>query len=853
MKPQKEKEKEKRKNKLGPKKLKQILNKNKTKPIEIRTKINKGKKMQISKTHSMENISNKPKNTTRVKSSNIQKLNNNSMEDLDYLNFSEIDIDFYKKNSSFEEDIFNPKYYNKNKDEKKQIVQNRYNMDTSFDTIKTAYIITESGDDYIDINKNIMIKTPSTICNYYDKSEIGSQVKNKNNNNINKNEDKKIKYRKLKNKSIQIPNNNINNNILYYNQPINSNRTNRIKPPKTFSSSNIKLTQNNNNYSHTKNNFYKSKGNTITNFMGVSKRKNKEDISSSILKKRNKEIKNNIYSKVKNQNNLMKNYLKNNIDKNKNKNYSNNNIKKKSFSTKNYSGNITSQIIQNNKLITNCNFTYNNDISNFINKKTNIQNLLKSTKEEKEEKEGKDNINNNMNNNINQNNINQNNINYKDSPNEEEITSQNNKCLNQKPIMLCLDKSKFNSYFITPTNSNSEKKGNTKNTTNSNNDKDKEKDINNDFLNLKINNNIQENYTGRNNPNSINNMRKDITVKRKILNKTNNNINSCNKSINSNTNININTNTTFSNYQNDKNDKPIIKVNLKKHIKSSSELIKFINVDIKNKNNKNTKNNKSFLSTCTKGSINTSQVVKDLLNKKKILKSPLPTKNNNTLKTSKTVKENNNFMNKTKTTPKYNKIHKGETFSTIEKKNYIGSNQKGYYSIKYELNLKNNNSNISKNKFIKNSFRPKTQSDIKISKYNIKEDEYSKKSKDNKDKNKETKENNNEYGMDKRVKQKLLDRMNKVSKNNFGYIWGCNPGTKINVPDAFKEIMKSPNKENIYSNNNIYYNKKIISNENSKNEDKDLDIKDKFNDKRNQKEITIIKEYKASKLADTYI
>ena len=128
-----------------------------------------------------------------------------------------------------------------------------------------------------------------------------------------------------------------------------------------------------------------------------------------------------------------------------------------------------------------------------------------------------------------------------------------------------------------------------------------------------------------------------------------------------------------------------------------------------------------------------------------------------------------------------------------------------------------------------------------------------KKSKDNKDKNKVSKENNNEYGMDKRVKQKLLDRMNKVSKNNFGYIWGCNPGTKINVPDAFKEIMKSPNKENIYPNNNYYYNKKIISNENSKNEDKDLDIKEKINDKRNQKEISIIKEYKVSKLPDTCI
>jgi hypothetical protein len=171
----KRKEKEKEKQKLVPKKLRQILNKNKPNDIEKRGKTNKIKKMQISKTHSMENMSNISKNTSRVKQTNTQRIMNNSMEELDYLNFSEIDIDFYKKNSSFEKDIFNPKYYKKNNQEKKQIVQNRYNMiDTSFDTIKTAYILTDSDDDYINTNKNILLKTPSTICNYYDKSEIST-------------------------------------------------------------------------------------------------------------------------------------------------------------------------------------------------------------------------------------------------------------------------------------------------------------------------------------------------------------------------------------------------------------------------------------------------------------------------------------------------------------------------------------------------------------------------------------------------------------------------------------------------------------------------------------------------------
>ena len=94
------------KHRFVPKKLKQILNKNKPNDIEKRGKTNKIKKMQISKTHSMENITNKSKNTTREKPPKPKTIFNSSMEDLDYLNFSKIDIDYYKKNSSLEEDIF---------------------------------------------------------------------------------------------------------------------------------------------------------------------------------------------------------------------------------------------------------------------------------------------------------------------------------------------------------------------------------------------------------------------------------------------------------------------------------------------------------------------------------------------------------------------------------------------------------------------------------------------------------------------------------------------------------------------------------------------------------------------------
>ena len=164
-------------------------------------------------------------------------------------------------------------------------MNNRYNMvDTSFDTIKTEFLITEHGDDYIDSDKNMLLKTPSTICNYYEKSEIYSEKKNENKNknkNKNKNSDnqKISEFKKLpKNKSIQIPKNkmnlNLNNNIINYNNPINSNR---IKPSKNFSSTNIKITQNNNNHINT--NFYKFKGTSCNNTIVGSRKKLKNTSS----------------------------------------------------------------------------------------------------------------------------------------------------------------------------------------------------------------------------------------------------------------------------------------------------------------------------------------------------------------------------------------------------------------------------------------------------------------------------------------------------------------------------------------------------------------------------------------------
>ena len=806
--------KEKQVQKIIPKQIKKIENNKKIRPLEKRKNCIK-KKLQISKTLSVENVSTGPKYTTRQKSSFSGKLFNNSMEEFDYLNFSDIDIDLIKKISGCEKDIFKQEIISKNQNNKNDIVQNRYNMiDTSFDTNQQDEVLNNSEDEYIEINKNILIKTPSTICNYYD---MDSDKKNLKNNKI---EDKKNKT--LKNKNIQIS----NNNIINYN---NQTYSNRIKPSKNFSSSNISLPlpQNNKNiYSNTNVGFYKNKISKNNINQNGKKIKTKEVITP-ILKDRNKEINNKINSQVKNdKNNLLKSYLDSNNKKYNNKTHSNKN--KKSLSIKQYSEYITSQVIKKNKKNSNCNFTFNNDITLHLKNQQNIQDLFDSIKEIKET------INNNLN---------------KNTSNESDEKNENPKI--QKPIMLCLNKPKFNSYFKTPKNSTSAKR---ENKPRSSMNKNKEK-------NLEKSNIAMNNYTGRNYQKSCETTQRNIVVKRKKKEKKNDNgcyINYCIKSINSNTNKKINNNNstkiniTFHNYINNCIDTPIIKVNLKKHLKSSSQLMQFINVNsksskqksktkTKSKNSRCLSNNKSFINTCTKRSINTSQLIKELLTKRQELKSPLKTKNNNSmLKISKTSKEKSaSFINRIKN--KSIKKLKEEKTITYQKQNIFGSNNKKFYSIKYEINIRNNGNtknerNKNDNKIWnkntktknKNILIPKTQSDIKVHRFKIKEE-----------KNNENilKNENEEYGMEKRVKQKLIDRMNKVTKNTFGNIWG----TKKKNCD-FSEIMKSPfNKEYSITHKN-FYNKKIISNENSKNDERE--IKNiKSIEKRNQFEFKIIKDY----------
>ena len=595
--------------KIIPKQIKKMVNNNNPKESDKRNNYNK-KKLLISKTLSMENLSTGQKYTTRQKSSISGNIFNNSVEEFDYLNFSDIDIDLIKKITSYEKDIFKPELYTKNQDYKKDIVQNRYNIiDTSFDTNLQEEDLNKTEDEYIEINKNILIKTPSTICNYYDMDSDKKNIKNK---NI---EDKKNKI--SKNKQIQIT----NKSIINYNNPI---YTNRIKQTKHNSSSNINLPQNSKRiYSNTNVGFYKNKKNSNNINSNVTKIKSKE-VMTPITNDRNKKKIKKVNSQIKtNYNNLMKSYLDSNKKYN-NKTHSNKN--EKYLSIKKYSEYIANKVTKNDKKNSYCNFTFNNDITNHINRKQNIQELFDSIKEIKET----------INNNLNQNTLNESNEN-----------KDNQNIIHQKPIMLCLNKPKFNSYFKTPKNSNSDKK--TKATTTSVNQYKS--------INLGNNNIILPNYTGRNYQQSSESTRRDIVVKRKDKGKKKDNgclyINYCMKSINSNINMNnknndnnsAKMNITFHNYINDCIDKPLIRVNLKKHIKSSSQLMKFVNVNSKHnktKSNKKTEtknkiknsrslfNNKSFINSCTKRSINSSQLIKELLTKEQITKSPIKSKNNKT-------------------------------------------------------------------------------------------------------------------------------------------------------------------------------------------------------------------------------
>ena len=122
----------------------------------------------------------------------------------------------------------------------------------------------------------------------------------------------------------------------------------------------------------------------------------------------------------------------------------------------------------------------------------------------------------------------------------------------------------------------------------------------------------------------------------------------------------------------------------------------------------------------------------------------------------KTLTEQNVFIHKMQEeTPKNYKIQKFDSvpFTAIVKKIFVGSSKKDNFS-----SLKKKQNQKTKTEQMKCIFKPKTQSDLK-----------------NYDKMFGL---GGDYGNDKHVKQKLLDRMNKAT-NNWQYFFANNKNKKI--------------------------------------------------------------------------
>ena len=787
-------------------KLKKALYPKTTKPITLETyiglnnqKVQTRKNINKKKNHKKEvqSPSRKLKNrNTQEKSYTNRSQNNNTFLELDYLNFSRIDIGLRKLNSSFDEDMFNSKIFIK---EKKELVSNRYNgiESSSIDNSKNDTNINlnsnKKDDNYIKESKEKLLKTPSTLCNYYGDSEAPtSQKKNSEKNELRKNLNKL--HEESKNDEIDYITVNKRQNI------VNWKLKDSIKILKNKEKEKEEKTLNEN----------KKELDKLILDIKKDFAKNQSQKQKQKSKNNNNINNNNYYSEIPYKNNLMKNYLNSNINKRKNSyNMSSskkndifknmNNIPKEITKTLKYTNNNSTKSfhIQNN---TTCMNTNNLKNTNIINNTQDINSLIKTNfNNTVVEIMSAQNMVNKQYNNKKANNT-TNGIYYINSTNKN--YKQSSKHYGQKPIILCYDQMKYDSYFVTPKNTKKITKG---------------KVLTSNKSNKIENNSGNTNWTTNNKNNSNNNNLKknnnnNYNIVVNTLLKTKNK--SFNKNIN---NKNIEYNKYYTNlnpkFLNNTNTIERRKLNLKTNNKSSSILIRqngHLPKKIKSNSSMNT-----ILKLLNSGAKKNSQLLQDLLSKVSYsnsnTKSPLKKyKSNNTLKISKTLTEHN-ILNRMQVTPKYNKIPKsGNAFTTMIKRNiYIGSNCKSKngtekHKIKYHNSSvkKNNNqffgSNNNYKDILGNLFNHKTQSDFKTNKYfllnnsNINNNE------------------NNEYGLDKHIKQKLLDRMNKAT-NNWNYVFKANNKNVKNNKNSNKkilienlsEIMMSPDKNDFINNNTI--------------------------------------------------
>ena len=772
-------------------KLKKALYPKNTKPITLETYIGinnpKAKKKTNNKQkQKMKNEAISPPPSRKTKNRKMSEKyqtnksqNNSNILELDYLNFSRIDIGLRKLNSSFDEDIFNSKIFIK---EKKELVSNRYNgIESSFETSKndTNNNLINNNNNYIKESKEKLLKTPSTLCNYYDKSEATTSQK-KNNINNNKNIEEKNELRKNLDKLYEESK---NDDIEY----ISVNKKNNQNIINWKLKDSIKITKNKEKEKkEEESNTLKENKKELNKLIFDIKRDFAKTQSQKKISKKENNINNNNYkNEIPYKNNLMENYLNSKITKRKNS-YN-------ASSSKKYSSD--KMIIIPKEISKTLKYT-NDNIKNNTNNTQDINSLINMNFNSTMNANGQNVIINNAKNKKANNTtngiyyINSNAKNYKQYSHS-----------GQKPIILCYDQMKYDSYFVTPKNVKKLKKGKVITST---------KSTKYDSNSRGLGTNNTKNKTKANDSNLlINNLVKN---KNKSFNKIMNN-----NFIRNNTN-NINN--------------KIIYINNNKIInhKSSSLLINKQHSVLSNNNKgRNSQNSNSSINTILKllnsGVKKNSQLLQDLLSKVSYsnsnTKSPMKKyKSSNALKISKTLTEQN-ILNRMQVTPKYNKIPKGSNAltTTLVKRNiYIGSNVKNNNKgIKYHNSTvkKNNNQFFGSNNYkdiLSNLFNHKTQSDFKTNKYFVLNNSNINSNKGNKYSN-----NKNEYGNDKHIKQKLLDRMNNAT-NNWQYVFrgnknsNNNNGNKKVLMENLSEIMKSPDKKDFINNDTIISNESYEEN-----------------------------------------
>ena len=343
----------------------------------------------------------------------------------------------------------------------------------------------------------------------------------------------------------------------------------------------------------------------------------------------------------------------------------------------------------------------------------------------------------------------------KNNQNKMPTNSIKEKAKKQKPLNLYYNQNKYDNFFITPRNI--KKRKSDKNLSSNKSNKilintgaivKNKSFVTNKTKNIKKNliymNNNETHFPDDSNYKMVKELINDSEINNYKLNKTTpknrakiNEINSCKKDF--------------------------IKVNLKNSTKSSSNFGSTSkNFFTKSKSpcfypfNQNNKNPNSKMKSEIKNSFN---IYKNI--GKNDLFSPV-SKNPSSInyEVQKTLTEQNVFVNKMQqATPKNYKVQKfdGVPFTAMVKTIFSGSNKKDNL-IKFDSSMKKKQNPKTKTEQMKCIFKPKTQSDLKNYEqiFGL----------------------GGDYGNDKHVKQKLLDRMNKAT-NNWQYFFSGNKNKKV--------------------------------------------------------------------------